>query len=67
MLPLPEIEDDDGDQYTMRIDNFTKSGLYMFTQYSAKQVVFSPTDIANLGDYRVTLILKDTNVKPLQR
>jgi hypothetical protein len=43
-LDLPEIRDEDGDPFYMKIDNFTNSGLYRFTDYSEKFISFTPSD-----------------------
>jgi hypothetical protein len=65
VITLPQIKDDDGDSFTITIDNFAGLGLYQFCELKYPQLRISPSDSSHAGTYPVNIVLTDKNPRPL--
>lgn len=58
---FPAVQDPDGDQYTLAIQDFAKLGLYLFCTLTKSSMIIKPFDSSHAGTYPIVIQLKDNN------
>lgn len=64
MLTFPKISDPDPtDKATLTIENFR--AIALFSEKKPKELLLRPSIEGQVGNYTITVVLKDDNTKPL--